>query len=484
MRKLSNGNKKNFVVFFIIILLIIAILVTYLYIISDREDSKYQLSSNTFFYDSEDNPMELKAKSEIERKWDNNYYIKEENNEYKLGEHAIVLNQNAITLDVFGEIYKVTLGGQVEKYSGRTEILDYSDSQLYKLEDRKYLIIASEIVDTTGTLNTENYLIVTIDRSGNTLLQNHEVNTKIINPMTIITDSFEFDIANEKLIYSDGEIDLKKIIGSTNEYIEKVDVVEGTNTEEENDESEQTGQSVVNNNSNNYNNNNSNNTDININNGNSNNNGNTGGTGTNSGNQNFDSQTPVAKSISLRGSSSTSSTITVDYSIIDVENMYQTVYLVLSGDKNDTISLDKNQTSYTITGLNPNKEYTVSLNSKEIKENGTVKENIEDVIVIRTKDDSSSVTIDKVGVNNITGTLKIDQKYIYQSANIVMILDKGTESERTYKQQVNISQAASYNGWVYTFDREVCSTIEVRLEDVYYSGTKISPDVSAMVRVY
>ena len=38
--------------------------------------------------------------------------------------------------------------------------------------------------------------------------------------MVINTQTFSFDVANEKLIYNEKEIDLKKIIGSTNQYIE------------------------------------------------------------------------------------------------------------------------------------------------------------------------------------------------------------------------------------------------------------------------
>lgn len=55
---------------------------------------------------------------------------------------------------------------------------------------------------------------------GDTLLSNYELNMKTIKPLKLKTGSYEFDIANEKLIFGEEEIDLKKIIGSTNEYKE------------------------------------------------------------------------------------------------------------------------------------------------------------------------------------------------------------------------------------------------------------------------
>lgn len=49
--------------------------------------------------------------------------------------------------------------------------------------------------------------------------------------MIISTDDFKFDVANEILTYNDENINLKKIIGSTNEYVkrEEENTTEGQN---------------------------------------------------------------------------------------------------------------------------------------------------------------------------------------------------------------------------------------------------------------
>ena len=479
MRKLSKGNSKKFAIFIIIILLIISLLIVYMTRIMEKKEPIYQLSSNTFFYDEEGNPIELKGTSKVKKKWDSNYYLIEENKEYKLGKNALVLNKNNISLDIFGTIYQVELDGEVVKYTNKTEILDYSENQIYKIDDRKYVIIGQNIADKTETLQTERYLQINIDRAGNTLLQNNEINSKTINPITIVTDTFEFDVANEKLIYSNGEIDLKKIIGSTNKYKEKIEIAE-ENIIKDTVTNSETQTTITNNNNNSTD--NSNKTDITINNGNIENVGGSSGTGTQEGDSNFDSQTPVEKSVSLRSTLATSSTITVNYSVTDIENRYQAVYINLSGGKNDTIALDKKNTSNTLTGLKPNTVYTISLNSKEITDAGKIKENIEDVIMIRTKNDEATITIDKIGINTVTGTLKIDPNYVYQKANIVMILDN--DETKKYKKTINISEAVKQSGWKFDFDRFPSSVIEIRLEDVYYNQTLIKPEISAKVENY
>ena len=74
-------------------------------------------------------------------------------------------------------------------------------------------------------------MIVELDRLGNATLNNNEVNVKTFTETSIITNDYVFDIANEVLIYGENKIDLKKIIGSTNEY-ESKDILIDENTDE------------------------------------------------------------------------------------------------------------------------------------------------------------------------------------------------------------------------------------------------------------
>ena len=84
---------------------------------------------------------------------------------------------------MFGNFYQVLKGGDIKKISGNNRINNSSESQFYKIDDRKYLIVAKSITNNTGSLSTQDYLIVIIDKLGNALLLNNEINAKTINEM-------------------------------------------------------------------------------------------------------------------------------------------------------------------------------------------------------------------------------------------------------------------------------------------------------------
>ena len=125
-------------------------------------------------------------------------------------------------------MFKVLLDGQVEKYSKDTTIKNTSEDAFYKIADREYLMISNSIKNESGSISTSKYLYIIIDKSGNTLLLNNEIYARTINPIVLSTSSYRFDIANEKLIVGNEEINLKDIIGSTNEYVEKEEEKEKT----------------------------------------------------------------------------------------------------------------------------------------------------------------------------------------------------------------------------------------------------------------
>ncbi len=139
---------------------------------------------------------------------------------YLLGTNGIIYNPSKDIMQLYGKYYEVTSSGEdnVVVYEDET-VIRTTESKFLKIADRKYLIIDPVIKTENGSLNTKNYLIVELDKMGNATLLNNEVNLKTFEPTTIITSNFTFDIANEQLTISDQIIDLKKIIGSTNQYV-------------------------------------------------------------------------------------------------------------------------------------------------------------------------------------------------------------------------------------------------------------------------
>ena len=63
--------------------------------------------------------------------------------------------------------------------------------------------------------------MVELDKQGNAKLSNNKLQLKTISETTLVTSKYTFDIANEKLNYGKYDIDLKKIIGSSNQYVKE-----------------------------------------------------------------------------------------------------------------------------------------------------------------------------------------------------------------------------------------------------------------------
>lgn len=448
---------------------IIAILIGGLNIALNIEQEKYEIESDNFLYDEDYNPIELEEEATIVKKWTGSYYLKtnETNQEYKLGAQCIAYQESSRTINLYGTMYRIYTDGAVAKLTEHTEITRTSEDQLYKLGDRRYLVIGNSITNETGALNTTGYLLVLIDKAGNTYLLNNELNSRTIKPMVINTQTFSFDVANEKLIYNEKEIDLKKIIGSTNQYIEPEEKQDpATIIQNINNQSSVTNNNQTNiNNDTTINNNEQNNTNINI--GNTDNNGN--------------EKTELAKSVALRGTKTGPTYIDVEYSIIDPENKYQTVYLLVDGGgTSKTIALDKDQTTYRVTGLKENQEYQITLATRQLDEMGMVEENIEDVTAARTTKVNSSLKITKISLTDIYFELIIDKNQNIDEAEIVLYVD-GEEKER---QTVDIDKAATTVGWTSSFNYHYGRDILIKVENATYNGSAIQVDIQTKVKNY
>jgi len=486
LRNLTSGNKKIFAMFAIIIIVIIILLIVCLSFVTKVEKKEYKVNSSTLLYDSEYNPIDLESDAMITKKWDNNYYLKTEdkNTEYKLGTEVVSYDYKKLKISLYGKIYKVFMDGKVDKLSDESEIANLIEDGFYKLADRKYLVVGNSIKNQTGTVNTKNYLIIILDKSGNTLLLNNELNSKTIKPMIIQTETFKFDVPNEKLITENQEIDLKKIIGSTNEYVEKEkkeennenEVNNATNIENVLTEESQVVQSnngnsqtIINNSQNTQVNNNQTQSNINI-------------GSINTSNNSSTNKTPLAKSVSLRSVDVKSSYMDVEYAILDPENKYQTVYILVEGESADeqTIALDKNATKYRVTNLQPNKEYKITLGYKEILEDNTVNDVIEDMLTVRTGKINSTLEITKVRANKVYFNFKMDPDYIFESGKIALYVD----GEKIDEVDIDINSSISSKGWnsnmVYGYGNE----ISLKLESAMYNGEIVNTNIETKLRNY
>ena len=490
MRKLTAGNKINFTVFAIVIIVIIVLLIVCLRYVMGIDRTVYQIEPNTFVYDSEYVPAQIDNGGTMQAKWDGNYHIETiDGLTYNVGEQSVMYNKSSGKVSLYGKMYQVMADASVQTLSGQSEFVNFSEDRFYKLADRKYLILSDSISNEQNTITTRRYLLIVLDKAGNTLLLNNEINARTINPMSLVTPSFTFDIANEKLTFGGQEIDLTKIIGSTNLYEEQIQIADNGNNVDNEQDNGNGGSSAVSQSSSTTTTttttNNSTQTIINgnVNGSGSNNNGgsasgtiNGGGSGSEGTNN-----TPLDKSVGLRSAVSTASTITVNYNVLDPEGKYQTVYINVDGSNySDTIALDKSDTNYTITGLSPNSDYTITLGAREIQSDGTISEQIEDTLLVRTKKVSTNITVTRLSSSKIYFNLKMDTSYIFDSADIVLYAD-GNEVDR---KSVSISSSTSSNGWSSSLDYDYGTEFTIRLENVVYNGNSVNVDVQSKIKKY
>lgn len=490
MRSLAAGNKKRFAIFAIIIIIIIILLITCLRLALNHEVEEYRIESNVTLYDSEYEPLQPEEAGTITKKWDGNYYLTLDNtNEtYKLNPEVVSYNGNNSQVTLYGDVFKVLLDGQVEKYSKDTTIRSTSEDAFYKIADRQYLMISNSIKNESGSISTSKYLYIIIDKSGNTLLLNNEIYARTINPIVLSTSSYRFDIANEKLIVGNEEINLKDIIGSTNEYVEKEEEKDmdwqnlipeyNGGTSENGSDNSGNGQnadgSVINNQGGAQSGTNA---------GTSGNAGNGGDTIINNSNSSTN-QTPLSKSVSLRGAIATSSYIDIEYAVQDPQNRYQTVYAFVEAvGYENTIALDKNATTYRLTDLEPNTEYKITLGYKEITEDNEVVDNIEDVLSVRTTKINASLDVTRVstGSKKVYFNLKLDQNYAFDYAKIALYVDGVKESD----MDVNLTEAVKSAGWSNVLSYEnYGSEITLQLEGTSHDGSVVETNIQAKYRNY
>ena len=529
MRNLASGNKMNFTVFAFIVVVILVIIVCAITIVLRNDKEMYQVTSSACIYDNGYNYIDLEYDGEISKKWTGNYYLKENitDNEYKLGDYAVSFDTLKKSVDLYGDFYQVLRGGDVAKISNFNTINSSLESKFYKIDDRKYLIVARDIRIDTGSLSTQNYLIVIIDKLGNALLLNNEINAKTINEMIIDTADFEFDVANEILMYNDESINLKKIIGSTNEYVqvakEETENTEENTTENPDENTIENPQGTVTNVNNTTNNNNNSTTTV-IQGGNNNNiNSNSSNTGNNSSNSDSkldtgwvdslngwigdvanafeslyngsnnsqDKDTTLTKSIALNSLSSGPTYIDVNYTITDPENKYNVVYAIVSdGTQSQDISLDKNNTTYRVTNLNPDTNYTVSIGYKIVYANSGTEDNIEDTMIAKTTVPQEDLSITKVSLNKIYYTLKLDGTFVYDSgAKLSVYVNNTLDQELSVTLNNANLEAAASTGYSGSFKipeeyKSSGGSVTIQLEDTKYNGKTINTNLMTKIINY
>lgn len=488
-------KQKNSLQFIIITVITFVILIMFIlairYFVSI--DSKtYSIDENSYTYDTQNNFVEISSQAKLKMGFDGDYKLVLTNNlmqeTYNLGSHAVINNSSSSDLSLYGTYYEVLSDGSVKRISKENKISKINGAKFYKISDRKYLIIDKKISSSDSSINTKDYLIVEIDKNGNSTLYNDYINVKEINPLVINTSSYDFDIANEKLGINDNVINLKKIIGSSNMYEAPKDSEETPDgisdelinsttdylkkqtenlrkqVEAQNDYYNQYFKTVVNT----FNNLNSSLQDTNK--------------------KQYDIQVDqntmkgniknytLLKWLSIGVLEPGVSTIKVNYNVFDPNNEFETVYLDVSGGNivnKNRIYLNKEQNNTTIRDLMSNTSYTLTLGYTTTI-NDTKSEIVEDVITIKTLEPSYDLKITKVTSKGIYYYFKMDKELRFDSA----ILNLYSDSNNLATINVDINNALDgYESFIPVTN--LGYKVELKLEQVYYNGSVVDLDVYA-----
>ena len=201
MRKYDSKNKRNIGIIVVICILVAVIFSFFLIKVINLSKVKYELESSSELFDIDKNNILLNESGTIKKKWNQKYYLTYMDEQYQIGNHVIAFNNNEISLTLYGEFYEINKNSEVNITKEETKLNNLAISRFYKLEDRKYLIVDSNIKSEDEALVTTNYLIVELDRLGNAILYNNTLNVKTFKETKIVTSTYTFDIANELLIY-------------------------------------------------------------------------------------------------------------------------------------------------------------------------------------------------------------------------------------------------------------------------------------------
>ena len=360
----------------------------------------------------------------IKTKWKGEYYLTYDGKDYELGNTALAFNEETTEIKLYGRYYEISSGSEINITSNETTIKNSLLTKFYKLADRKYLIIDKEIKSADNLLSTTDFLLVELDKAGNATLTNHKVNLKTFSETQIITSNYTFDIATEILTYGSDKIDLKKIIGSSNNYT-KEDLIP--------DESKNINDNVTNIGTNGNNGNST--TDGN---GGNNTGGNGNTTGGNSGNNTGGTTTieeikKAAKQTSVVSVTSTVNKIIIDYVIYDPYKEYTSVYMEVQkedSDKVEVIYLNANNTRYELKDILPNTKYNLKFKYTTTENGQTIIKEFSNA-TISTQKPKLSLKVTGTRVGEITYVITTDNSYKLTKADLVVtIIDSKTGETR------------------------------------------------------
>ena len=201
-RKYDIRNKRNFIIILVIAIIIIGIFSLFIYKYKQAGKIAYDIKTGCILQDDKKNFINIDEDAVLKVRWSGNYYLIYQDKKIGLGKKVMVFDTISNAMKLYGKYHEIKEDGKIEEIKDETTLANTSDTKFYKLDDREYLLIDREITSTDKSIDASHYLLVELDRMGNAKLSNYKLNLKTINPTTLLTSKYSFDIANEILKYN------------------------------------------------------------------------------------------------------------------------------------------------------------------------------------------------------------------------------------------------------------------------------------------
>ncbi len=517
---LQRKNTLYFNIFGSIIgVMLIALTVTVVVVIRNQAGS-YVIPAGSTVYDIDNEYIPIVEDATIYQKGSGIYYLKTADKEvYTLGENAVVKDNSTNSIWVYGDLYEIASDGTVTVSYGRNELKTIGAPGLYKLADRKYLMTGKSITSTDKEYATNDYVYVNIYKSGAAVLMNDQSNQNILRPIMLNSEDLYLDISSEYAFFNNNLINLKNVLGSTNEYGgDALIYVEGLVDDEQYQSAADTPDVI---------------TIVGGNGGSGGAGGNggqggmggtggiggtgghggsggtggvggAGGTGGNGGDggqggdggKGSDANVNALKWVKLVGVTAGIGTIDVDYVVTDITDDYVAVWLEVKykdaggTEKNEKVYLSKTDNEYILRGCAPATYYDISLwYSAYYKTGGIVGDAPENKMVdsvrVQTSSNLGNIEVVKQTENAIEFNMTLDNQYLIESGSVALYRADGTEishivldantiqnaAKGTVKLSVPISSTALNDG-----DR-----LYLQFKDVIYNGAAFTiPDQASI----
>jgi len=216
IRKYSRSTKIAFVLFTGLMFLIFGIFAVAAGHSVAGADAGQDLPAGSVVYDNTHTAISLTSSVNVKRQADGQYLLSADSDIFNLGQHTVAYSNGSMR--VFGGGYMVNADGDIRSVNDKDDYLIEKGGSLIKLADRRYLLLCPRIADTKGVFTTENYLYIVMDVVGNARMYSNTLSLRTTQPTTIVAGDLTFDIANELLYIGENEIDMARLIGSTNTY--------------------------------------------------------------------------------------------------------------------------------------------------------------------------------------------------------------------------------------------------------------------------